>query len=461
MAVRVTSAQVPFKPGTFESLRFVAREISEDGVITLRYALDDKIEFVEQFELPEGTQVPPETRPRIEGLLALLHWVAGVSYFKTAVPGTVRCETGIPLPATATLLRALYSEGLGEFAFTNRLPSLPRPAFPSSGTGPAPKAPQATPRRVLVPIGGGKDSVVALEIVRASRLTTIALFSVGDAPPIAATAEVAGLARLLVRRRLIAGAVRAQPTRGAQRARPDHRDRVLRRARSPPSCTGSTRSRWPTSARPRSGNVEHGRHRGEPPVQQERRVPSALLRAAVAEAPDDVDDFSVLRRASELAIARAFAATGRSTTTRSRAATRSSASTRAARRRRGAATARSAASSSSRSRRSCDARATARVFGARPAGRPGRRSPAFALLTATGGHKPFECVGEERGEHRGDPPARRRPALAQTRVVRRLVAEVLPHRPRRRRSGHGAVAQRRPRRAPPQLIADVHALLGA
>ncbi len=76
-----------------------------------------------------------------------------------------------PRPAAAALLEALYSEGLGEFAFTNELPGLPRPRFSgaaSSRRRPAgPAAPQM--RRVLVPVGGGKDSAVALEIVRALR----------------------------------------------------------------------------------------------------------------------------------------------------------------------------------------------------------------------------------------------------------------------------------------------------
>src|SRR5205085_9437531 len=57
------------------------------------------------------------------------------------------------------------------------------------------------PRRVLVPIGGGKDSAVALEIVRRFGCEP-ALFSVGDAAPIARTAAVAGLPHLIARRRL-------------------------------------------------------------------------------------------------------------------------------------------------------------------------------------------------------------------------------------------------------------------
>ncbi len=107
---------------------------------------------------------------------------------------------GAPPPATAALLDALYSEGLGEFAYKNRLPALPRPTFP---VGPLTERPRVVEGlchpRVLVPVGGGKDSAVALEVVRRSGCE-IALFSVGDAPPIARTASVAGLPHLICTR---------------------------------------------------------------------------------------------------------------------------------------------------------------------------------------------------------------------------------------------------------------------
>src|ERR1700683_5587090 len=63
------------------------------------------------------------------------HWGAGVSYYKTALPRQVSCETGGPPPATAALLEALYSEGLGELAYVNGLSALPRPRFGAERSG--------------------------------------------------------------------------------------------------------------------------------------------------------------------------------------------------------------------------------------------------------------------------------------------------------------------------------------
>src|SRR5271155_314611 len=117
MATSVRQRQASFNPAAFETFRFLTREIDDRGRVTLRYALDHAIEFVEEFDLPIRQRLSPAARNSVDGLLSLLHWVAGVSYFKTAAPLDVDFEVSAPPPATATLLDALYSEGLGEFAY--------------------------------------------------------------------------------------------------------------------------------------------------------------------------------------------------------------------------------------------------------------------------------------------------------------------------------------------------------
>src|ERR1700689_1912489 len=128
MGADARQAPALFDPSAFRAFRFVSRELDGQGMVTLRYALDEQIEFVEELALPiPVAQLSEPERERVDGLLALLHWVAGVSYFKTALPEQVSCEAGAPPPAAAVLLEALYSEGLGELAYVNGLPGLPRP----------------------------------------------------------------------------------------------------------------------------------------------------------------------------------------------------------------------------------------------------------------------------------------------------------------------------------------------
>ena len=201
MAADAKQSPALFDPAAFRSFRFLGRELNARGHVTLRYALDEELAFVEELELPIEAALSDEQLARAQGLLSLLHWVAGVSYFKTAAPPIISCEAGAPPPAAAALLEALYSEGLGEFAYANGLPALPRPRFPR---GPAPQAgsvPAPALERMLVPVGGGKDSAVALEIARRSG-AEVASFSIGDAPAIARTVAVAGLEHLPARRRL-------------------------------------------------------------------------------------------------------------------------------------------------------------------------------------------------------------------------------------------------------------------
>src|SRR3954462_6549446 len=148
-----------FDPAAYRTFRFTERSLADDGTVRLHYALGEH-EFVEELTLPVSVHAD------VEPLLDLLYWVAGVSYYKTAAPPEVALETGLPGPATAAFLEALYSEGLGEFAVVNRI-DLPRPRFASA---PKPAHTPPRPSRVLVPIGGGKDSILALEIVRRSGL---------------------------------------------------------------------------------------------------------------------------------------------------------------------------------------------------------------------------------------------------------------------------------------------------
>jgi hypothetical protein len=85
----------------------------------------------------------------------------------------------------------------------------------------------------------------------------------------------------------------------------------------------------------------------------------------------------------------------------------------------------------------------------------------YAQLTATGGHKPFECVGEEEeslaaiGLLAADERWRDRP------VVKRLVTEVLGEHGNDPRRVEEALALSDDHSVPDDLVDDVRALLGA
>ena len=76
MAADAKQLPALFDPTRLHTFRFTARELDAGGRVTLRYALDDEVDFVEAIELPIDGPLSERERMRVDGLLALLHWVA-------------------------------------------------------------------------------------------------------------------------------------------------------------------------------------------------------------------------------------------------------------------------------------------------------------------------------------------------------------------------------------------------
>jgi hypothetical protein len=185
-------------PRLTHSFRFV-RASYADGVADLVYAFDQGEEMVERIRFPDAPAVPAQRRQAFDAALKLLHLVAGVSYYKAGVPP--RIEAGPLDEETADLLDALYLHGLAEFAYRNGLDLRGRIAFPRGGATP-PAAPALDlPQRTLAPIGGGKDSLVAVEAIKSIGGEATAVW-VGNSPLIAACAERTGLPMLNIQREL-------------------------------------------------------------------------------------------------------------------------------------------------------------------------------------------------------------------------------------------------------------------
>ncbi len=169
---------------------------------TLVYALDDGPELIETIGFPDAPDdLPAPQRAAFQRALEWLHLIAGISYYKAALPPLLRVEGAGLDAATAQLLDTIYLHGLGEFAHQNRLDLRGRIAFPASATTAAAAGAVDLPRRTLVPIGGGKDSLVTVEMLRSLGEPMSAVW-VGQSALIAATATATGLPLLNIRRSL-------------------------------------------------------------------------------------------------------------------------------------------------------------------------------------------------------------------------------------------------------------------
>jgi UDP-N-acetyl-alpha-D-muramoyl-L-alanyl-L-glutamate epimerase len=458
MATPLSRAPLAFDPAAYSSFRFLERSLDADGMVTLSYALDDELHFTERIQLPLPARLGADRIEAAEGLLALLHWVAGVSYYKLALPASVECSSAAPGPATAKLLQALYSEGLGELAYVNRLPSLPRPTFPSEpGRAVEPPPPAAQmPQRLLVPIGGGKDSAVAIEIARAAGVE-LTLFSVGDPPPIERTARAARLPHVVAARTLDpllfecnrAGAINGHvPITAIVSC-----IALLSAALLDIDAVAMANERSASQGNLVWDGVEIN-HQFSKSLRAERMLSAALLETGAA-----VWQFSILRPASELAIARAFSRLERyhAAFTSCNAIFRIDPSLRAASwcddcpKCRFVFLAMAPFSSPEHLRE---------VFGADLLDDESQYE-GFALLAASGGHKPFECVGEEQ-----ESLAAMRLLAADERwrehaVVRRLAVELLPGLAPSAGDPDAVLALSDDHEVPAALLEEVRALLGA
>jgi UDP-N-acetyl-alpha-D-muramoyl-L-alanyl-L-glutamate epimerase len=156
---------------------FRYEELASDadrGVLTCRYSLDGR-QFAERVALPPGPRWhagPARAAARLVFLLA------GVSYYKTAAPPVIDFGRTALTDTELAFLREFYLQGLGEFAYRNALDltGLRLEAKRAAATPAGEPAPDGTARRVLVPFGGGIDSIVVTERVRG--LADAALFVV-------------------------------------------------------------------------------------------------------------------------------------------------------------------------------------------------------------------------------------------------------------------------------------------
>ena len=137
----------------------------------------------------------------VDAALRLLHLVAGVSYYKAAAPAVIECADGPLDEATADFVAGVYENGLGEFAYRNGLNLRGHIRWPRGGAARSNAPSLALVNRALVAIGGGKDSLVSIEALRALGASPTVTW-IGNSPLIRACAERTGLPTLNIARAL-------------------------------------------------------------------------------------------------------------------------------------------------------------------------------------------------------------------------------------------------------------------
>jgi len=143
--------------------------LTEDSLeITYHFSIPGLAQFDPKWTIQRRRPAPELPAALLEELIFSLGMVELVSYWKTVCPPTVLIEPRTLTPEQVRWWKKLYLKGLGEFFYTNSI--TPPEDFmtltsPAGAPASPPVQPAQTPAGVLVPIGGGKDSAVSLELL--------------------------------------------------------------------------------------------------------------------------------------------------------------------------------------------------------------------------------------------------------------------------------------------------------
>lgn len=159
---------------TYEGYNFYLQD--GDLHIQFFYKIGEKIQFQPKMVLKAGKYAQyPEDLNLLEGIIFNIGMIELISYWKCTSSPLVHIKPFRLNSEQAYWWRKLYWYGLGEFCYKNRIKCDPNDFMDFTFAVGASDASDLTfPRvgesaRVIVPIGGGKDSVVTLEELRAER----------------------------------------------------------------------------------------------------------------------------------------------------------------------------------------------------------------------------------------------------------------------------------------------------
>jgi len=171
------------------------------GQATLSYAIDGR-ELVETITFPWAPWPTDASRQAaFFQALELLHLIAGVSYYKAVLASDMDLSQCRVEPQVADFLTTLYEQGLAEFAYVNDLDISQLVKFKSNSDRPVSGFDLNLPGRALVAMGGGKDSLVCLELLRDAGIE-VQPVCVGGSTLIGDTAKAAGLPLIRIGRQI-------------------------------------------------------------------------------------------------------------------------------------------------------------------------------------------------------------------------------------------------------------------
>jgi len=165
--------------------------------LSLTYGFDDEYSFTESyvFDFPYVDY----DQGALDRALQNLFFMAGVSYYKAYPSSNIRIDHGKLDAKSAQFFSNVYQQGLGEYYYVNKLdPKTEVPFIANSGS---PITQHDTDGEgILIGIGGGKDSLVSVELLR--NQPRVASWSLGHRSQLQPLIDTIGLTHFWVDRHL-------------------------------------------------------------------------------------------------------------------------------------------------------------------------------------------------------------------------------------------------------------------
>jgi len=128
------------------------------------YRGDKNLDFTEKISFPSVKNQIPEAL--LKSLLDNLMLILGISYWKAYCPKEIVIESNFLTREQAEFWNIVYTKGLGEFFYKNKLDFRGLVNFPFVDSVKTTSASLPRKNRSLLAIGGGKDSIVVAEILK-------------------------------------------------------------------------------------------------------------------------------------------------------------------------------------------------------------------------------------------------------------------------------------------------------
>jgi len=174
----------------------------ENGELNLEYEVDDFGILAEKFWFPQAPFVLNDKQKQaLEQIFRYLHLAAGISYYKAFLSQEMVLDVYSLTPDEAKFFKKFYIHGLGEFAVRNQLHFFERIKFPHARNIQRAVCDVNFNEEALVPVGGGKDSCLSLELLKDLEIKST-MIACGNPKPITEVMKVAGNQQIIIRRQI-------------------------------------------------------------------------------------------------------------------------------------------------------------------------------------------------------------------------------------------------------------------